>query len=243
MAERLGLAIRANLIARDAAGPSTQEIARLLADWFNSLTRRTVPWLRGRSRWQVICAEFFLDRLSATQVRSLWPLLARWETPADTLAAQGELREIAKWLERNGRAERILELARQVASSPEELDDDEAIHRIPGLNEALADLAVLAVPTGREDESEEPVLVSRGVLRVVARFTGEHVDRRNRLSDGRLATARMIGDGNNARDAHLGLVELAAAICRPSAPLCVECPLAEICYSSQADSQRQSFLF
>jgi DNA (cytosine-5)-methyltransferase 1 len=80
------------------------------------------------------------------------------------------------------------------------------------------------------------------VLRVVARFTGEQVDRRNRLTDGRLATARMIGDGSNARDAHLGLIELAAGICRP-APLCVECPLAQNCHSSQADAQRQTFLF
>ena len=106
------------------------------------------------------------------------------------------------------------------------------------MNEAVADLAVLAVVTGAEDESEEPVLVGRGVLRVVARFTGEHVDRRNRLTDGRLATARMIGDGSNARDAHLGLIELAASLCRPIAPLCTECPLTRICHGSQADAQR-----
>ena len=56
---------------------------------------------------------------------------------------------------------------------PQELDDDEAIGRISGVNEAIADLAVLAVATGAEDDSEEPVLAGRGVLRVVARFTGE----------------------------------------------------------------------
>jgi DNA (cytosine-5)-methyltransferase 1 len=239
MAESLGQAIRASLTDQDAPRPTTQELAGLLAGWFDSRERRAVPWLRARSRWQVICAELLLDRLSAPQIRSLWPLLARWETPADTLAAEQELREMAKWLERTERAERILELAGQLACSPERLDDDEAIHHIQGVYEALADLTVLAVSTGPEDESEEPVLVGRGVLRVVARFTGEQVDRRNKLTDGRLATARMIGDGTNARSAHLGLVELAAAICRPAAPLCVECPLAESCHSSRTDS----FLF
>ena len=124
-----------------------------------------------------------------------------------------------------------------------QLDDDDAIRRIPGVNEAVADLAVLAVATGLEDESEEPVLAGRGVLRVVARFTGEQVDRRNRLTDGRLGVARMIGDGNDARDAHLGLIELAAAACRPAEPACVECPLSELCCSSQADAQRESLLF
>jgi DNA (cytosine-5)-methyltransferase 1 len=53
----------------------------------------------------------------------------------------------------------------------------------------------------------------------------------------------MIGYGSDARDAHLGLVELAAAVCRPAAPACAECPLGGICRSSQADAQRESFLF
>jgi DNA (cytosine-5)-methyltransferase 1 len=243
MAERLAQAIRTSLASQQSAGPATQQIARLLAEWFSSLTRRTVPWLRARTRWQVICAEILLDRLAAPQVRSLWPLIARWETPADTLAAESELREIARWVDRKGRADRILDLAVLLASGPEPLDDDEAIRQVPGVNEALADLVVLAIATGTEEESEEPILVSRGVLRVVARFTGENVDRRNKLTDGRLATARMVGYGSDARDAHLGLVELAAGLCRPGVPSCAECPLAQICPSSKADEQRLARLF
>ena len=68
------------------------------------------------------------------------------------------------------------------------------------------------------------MLAGRGVLRVVARFTGEQVDRRNRLTDGRLGVARMIGNGSDAREAHLGLIELAAAVCRPAEPACVQVP-------------------
>ncbi len=241
--QRLGEAISASISAGTRSGSLTQDVAGLLADWFASLEQRAVPWLRARTRWQVITAEIVLDRLSAQQVRALWPLLARWGQPADTLAAAAEVREIARWLDRAARVERILKIAEQVTDAPGCLDDDDAVRRIPGVNEAVADLAVLAVVTGAEDESEEPVLVGRGVLRAVARFTGEHVDRRNRLTDGRLATARMIGDGSNARDAHLGLVELAASLCRPIAPLCTECPLAEICQGSQAGPQRLALLF
>ena len=53
----------------------------------------------------------------------------------------------------------------------------------------------------------------------------------------------MIGDGSDARDAHLGLIELAAAVCRPAAPACAECPLSGICCTAQAAAQRESFLF
>jgi DNA (cytosine-5)-methyltransferase 1 len=49
----------------------------------------------------------------------------------------------------------------------------------------------------------------------------------------------MIGDGSNARDAHLGLIELAASVCRPATPWCGECPLRGLCHRAQ----RESFLF
>ncbi len=100
------------------------------------------------------------------------------------------------------------------------------------MNEAVADLAVLTVAADPEEDSEEPVLAGRGVLRVVARFTGEQVDRRNRLTDGRVGVARMIGDGSNARNAHLGLIELAAALCRPATAACEGCPLGSQCSNS-----------
>jgi DNA (cytosine-5)-methyltransferase 1 len=142
----------------------------------------------------------------------------------------------------------VLELAKQLAGAPERLADDQEIRRALQGNEAVADLAVLAVPTvqptsavgdGNSEEAgqEEPVIGSRGVLRVAARFTGESVDRRNRMSDGRLAVARMIGYGIDARDAHLGLVELAAAVCRPDTPACERCPLETMCFTSRKQRQ------
>ena len=173
----------------------------------------------------------------------MWPLLARWENPAATLAAKDELIEIATWVGREKRAERILELAESLKDNAGELDEDEAIGRISGVNEALADLAILAVATGAEDDSEEPVLAGRGVLRVVARFTGNRVDRRNRMSEGRLGVARMIGNGRDARDAHLGLIELAANVCRPERPMCAECPLDAMCLESRTATEHQEILF
>ena len=44
--EQIGRAIRESLADPRPARPSTQEIAALLAGWFTSLPRRSVPWLR-----------------------------------------------------------------------------------------------------------------------------------------------------------------------------------------------------
>jgi DNA (cytosine-5)-methyltransferase 1 len=242
LAECVGLAVRENLDAGDKAGPSTHEIARLLAGWFESLDRRAVPWLRAKTRWQVILCEILLERLPLHQILPVWSVVAKWESPAGTLADEHELREIARvWVGRELRGERVLEIAALVAGTPEQLDDDDAIREIPGVNEAVANLAILAVPVGTADESEEPVLASRGILRVVARYADEEVDRKNRLTDGRLGVARMIGEGADARAAHLGLMELAASVCTPVSPACARCPLAESCY--YWEDKRSQMLF
>ena len=77
-----------------------------------------MPWLRASTRWQVVSAEVLLDRLSRQQVRSLWPLLARWENPGDTLDASDELLEMASWVDRKNRAERLLQDRRAARRVP-----------------------------------------------------------------------------------------------------------------------------
>ena len=236
LGEHLGQAIRASLQESRQAGPSSSDIGNDLAGWFRARDVLAVPWLRANTRWQVIAAEIFADRLIGQTLRSVWSLIKGWEKPGDTMAAAAGLLKIAELIQRTNRAERLLRIAAKIVDTPEALDSDREIHEYLAGNEAVADLAVLAVPAGiDDDDSEEPVLVARGVLRVAARFTGEPtLERRNRMSDGRLAVARMIGYGPNARDAQLALIELATAICRPEAPACSSCPLANTCVDRRA---------
>jgi DNA (cytosine-5)-methyltransferase 1 len=224
----LGRAVMTALDARRPAPYRTQDVAEALATWFDALENPALPWLRARTRWQVISAEMLLDRAAPDQVRFLWPLLARWEQPRDTVAGGDELIEMGSWIQREHRSRRLLELARSLAPCPERLDDD-GIGSLQGVEASVRDLAVLAVATRGEDDAEEPVLVTKGIPRVAARFTGEHPERSNRMTAGRLAVARMIGDGANARRAHLGLVELAVSVCRPAEPACPRCPLNTVC--------------
>jgi DNA (cytosine-5)-methyltransferase 1 len=236
LGEHLGRAVRASVDEPRQAGLSSRDIGNVLADWFRGRDMLAVPWLQASARWQVIAAEIFADRLTGQTLRQMWSLIKGWEKPGDTVAAAGGLLKIAELIQRTNRAERLLQIATEIAETPEVLDSDRAIHAALAGNEAVADLAVLAVPAGiDDDDSEEPVLVGRGVLRVAARFAGEPtLERRNRMSDGRLAVARMIGYGPDARDAQLGLVELATAICRPEAPACSSCPLAGTCVDRRA---------
>lgn len=241
--EQLGVAIRGSLDEPYPAGPSSLDTGDVLAAWFRAQPDLAIPWLRASTRWQVISAEILLERLGGQHLQWIWPLVERWKIPADTLAAPDELAEIARWVDRGSRAKRLLELAERLADVPQELENDRTIRTALGGAEAVAELAVLAVPSGiDDDDSEEPVLAGRGVLRIASRFAGqESLERKNRMTDGRLAVARMIGYGDNARAAQLGLIELAAAVCRPEVRICDVCPLAETCASSPA--QRRPILF
>lgn len=234
LGEQLGIAIQNSLDDPQLVSQSSIETGKALAQWFKGRLNMAVPWLRAATRWQVISGEILLERLSGQQLRSVWPLVERWSKPADTLGAREELAEVARWLGRANRAERLLEISERIAPAPHELDSDKTIRNVLRGGEAVAELAVLAVPaTADDDDAEEPVLASRGVLRVASRFFGEDtLERKNRMTDGRLAVARMIGYGESARDAHLGLIELAAAVCRPETQVCSACPLATICASS-----------
>jgi DNA (cytosine-5)-methyltransferase 1 len=237
----IGRAVLESLDAADDAGISTRKTAELVSKWFrNNGNGIALPWLRVSSRWEFVAAETLLDRATPSVVRRIWPLLRTMSVTAVDDPRQPELRAVvvgmAKTIGRVGRAETLMAIADQLRDTPGLLDGSfDQIRKVAGLSDAVSDLAVLAVPmpacsnSVEEDASEEPVLVTKGVLRVARRFQANTADRKNRLTDGRLAVARMIGFGGQARDAHLGLIELANSLCRPERPICSQCPLATHC--------------
>lgn len=240
----LGTAVTNDLLKPVKALFDSRTIASRLSAWWDARSTLRLPWLRAEKRWQVVAAEILLDRSESDQVRLLWPLVQMASSPEATAEQDEGLRQIGTLIRREKRVLQLLELADWLAERPGMLDEPEINHsQIPHLSEAVADLATLVAPGEAEDASTEPVLVTKGVLRVASRFWGEPVDRRNRMTDGRLAVARMIAGGSSARAAHLALIELANTLCRPSAPLCFECPLSDLCVESQAGTQMAEALF
>jgi DNA (cytosine-5)-methyltransferase 1 len=240
----LGQAITAALTEPTKARCDSRAIATSLSDWWQNRTALRVPWLRAKTRWQVVAAEILLDRAEAEQVRLIWPVFVMYETPEVAVEQDEGLRQLGMAIGREKRVVQLLELADWLTEHPGSLDEAQLDHaKMPALTEAVADVATLVVPTAEEEVADEPVLVTKGVLRVASRFWAQPVDRRNRLTDGRLAVARMIGGGTSARMAHLALIELANSLCRPTDPLCFECPLSQTCQSSQASTQRADALF
>jgi DNA (cytosine-5)-methyltransferase 1 len=235
MAQHVGSALGRALDADALDMPSTQEIAKVLDEWWATRTSPSLPWLRPETRWQVLLGELLLDRLPADQVHAVWPALATFTEPQDVLQRESDFREVASWIDRSDRADRIINVARVCVENPDPLRSgicETAV--VPGVGEAITDLAVLAVPCS--DDAEEPVLVTKGILRVARAYFGDAqlLDRQNRLTDGRLAVARLIGGAETARGAHLALLDIAASCCTAASPDCAACPLRASCATAGA---------
>jgi DNA (cytosine-5)-methyltransferase 1 len=228
LGRRLGEAMLACSGAGRRQEVSTTLVSGELAAWYHDHGAVRVPWLRSETRWGVVQSELLWSRLSEELVTQAWASVRKLDTPDRTLEALRVLRALARRMGRESRCDQVEEAANWFRSHPTHLATTSTaadLARAPHVTAAIADLAVRVVP----GETEDPVLAGYGVLRVAARFQGLVVDRQNRLSDGRLAIARMIGGHDRSHEAHLGLIELANGPCGPHAPDCGRCPLAPWC--------------
>ena len=236
----VGEAIQASLTAGGKIALSTRETSAKLARWFNKQSSiQSMPWLNCNDRWKFVLGELLLDRATPTVISAVWPVIesqpmhSSRSLPASSFVDL--LEELLSGIVRVQRVSMVRELLVQMNAAPNALWKP-TIDRadLPTIPAATADLLELAVPlTVSHEESEEPVLITKGVLRIASRFLGNDADKRNVQTDGRIAVAAMVGFGEESRDAHMALIALAAEACladRP--PLCGQCPLATWCVSA-----------
>jgi DNA (cytosine-5)-methyltransferase 1 len=179
-------------------------------------------------------------------MRHAWRALSQWRTAAEVVDHAEDLRDLGQALRREDRADRLLDLATVAASYDQDLGDEDLAQLFAArlISQSQADIAALVVPTGGDDASEEPVIITKGTLRAVARLHGdEALEHKNRLTDGRLAVARVIGYGRDSRRAHLALMELSNRICLPEPDQeCTICPVEAFCASSRKSEQANQML-
>ena len=80
------------------------------------------------------------------------------------------------------------------------------------------------------------LLRSQGVLRVAARVAGSKSDEKNRLTEGRIDLARLVGGDDAAALRMAALSLIGTTVCTAERSDCVHCPLAAWCYTAQNES-------
>lgn len=254
---RLGAAIgEAALHALQRGSKKTvqaREISMVLANWYRDLPEDALlqPWLRTGDRWKILICEIFLERASREELRMIWPLIKDLPGPVPGQPVPEEtlkvLRSVFTGRRFEKRITRLEKLVEEIRQDPDALWQPRiSREQLPSVNPALIDVLELSAPTadGDGNRSEEPVIVAKGVLRITTRFQGMDTETRNKLSEGRLSIARMLGMNEHARAAHLALFELSRTVCTIESPACHVCPLKRKCQRfglPEDDGQKELF--
>ena len=84
------------------------------------------------------------------------------------------------------------------------------------------------------------LLATQPTLRVAARVAGSDSHKVNRMSNGRVDLARLVGVGDDAPLRAAALRLIGNTICLPIGPECIRCPLRENCLSSSRQDMTQT---
>lgn len=202
-----------------------------LISWW-SLHGRDFPWRRTRDPYRVLIAEVLLHRTRASQVAPLYLEFTRrfhcWQDVAS--ASLPDLRHLLKPLGLNWRVELLHHMAKDIVGrfqgrTPRAREELESL---PGVGHYKA-TAVRCFAYGEPD-----VLLDTNTVRVLSRLRGlKQTDASRRSQLYRQEMARLL-DRGRAREFNLGLLDLAALLCRPSNPDCWACPVRNHCVYGQS---------
>ena len=192
------------------------EIRRKLLGWY-ARRQRDLPWRRDRDPYRVWIAEIMLQQ---TRVAAVIPYYSKFlnlfPTVGDLARARPQ-KVLRAWagLGYYARARNLHSAARRISAAGHFPSSYEEWLALPGVGKYTA-AAIASITLG-----EARTVVDGNVRRVVSRVFA--------ASDGYESKAAELLDRRRPGDFNQAMMELGATICRPSAPLCPQCPLAASC--------------
>jgi A/G-specific adenine glycosylase len=212
---------KSRLIAGLLSKSQQRRFSRSLLNWYDA-HRRHLPWRASPDPYRVWLSEIMLQQTRVAAVIEHYHEFLRRFPTIEKLAAAREASVLAGW---SGlgyyRRARMLHAAAKVVvhehggKFPE---TEVGLRALPGIGRYTA-AAIASIAFG------EPVAVVDGnVERVLQRLDGK------RLADEELwRTANHLLDAKRPGDFNQAMMELGATVCTPKAPLCLTCPVLELC--------------
>lgn len=190
---------------------------------------RALPWRAppGAARmdpYRVWLSEVMLQQTTvATATPRFSRFIERWPT-VGALATADDAEVLHEWagLGYYARARNLIACAREIVARGGFPDDEVGLRILPGVG-AYTAAAIAAIAFGRR-----AVVIDTNVERVIARLNA--IDRPIAAAKVDIrALADRITPKDDAGDFAQAMMDLGATICRPIAPLCLECPLRPSC--------------
>ena len=217
---------------RQALGQNV--LHRPVLEWYAGHAR-DLPWRRPEATpWAVMVSEFMLQQTPVARVLPVFESwMSVWPTPG-ALAAAPSGEAVRAWgrLGYPRRALRLHEAARAIADrhGGEVPGTEKELRALPGIG-AYTAAAVACFAYGRLT-----VVVDTNVRRVLVRTLLGEAQAAPALTrtERDLAVAALPEDGNDAVVWNVAAMELGALVCTARAPMCDECPVADLCAWNRA---------
>ncbi len=207
--------------------PRDTKITKNLLGWYRR-SRRDLPWRHTADPYRIWVSEVMLQQ---TQVATVIPYYERFlrRFPDVGALARAPLDDAIKLWEGLGYYARVRNLHAAAKIVVDRLGgvvppDPKTFRELPGVGEYIV-AAVTSIAFGAP-----LVVVDGNVKRLIARLfaVSDSVDRPTGTRAVRDHAARLL-DARHPGDFNQALMELGALVCRPAAPACDACPLAESC--------------
>lgn len=218
-------------ISQGATAPTPRSLRRAslrtsLLNWAEE-DKRLHPWRYPADAWSVLVGIFLEPRMSSTGPgpveflkvigRPSLATPARFEKVKRLEWGRGQLRNMS----------RLEGLAGALTNRGASTEDLTRVLRLsPDEEMRFRSLAL----------EEDRLIVNQAVLRVLARVEGTAIDRRNKLTDGRMLIGEVAGTRPAAQVINAALFSLGKTTCTAGTPACSTCPLRSLCHRFQETS-------
>jgi len=220
------------MAARHRVKPS---LSQLLLRWYRR-GHRDLPWRRTSDPYRIWVSEIMLQQTRAQAVIPYYEeFLARFPS-VETLAGAPEEAVLAAWsgLGYYSRARNLRRAGLEIAARGGFPRDYGGLRALPGIGDYTA-AAIASIAFGLPH-----AVLDGNVLRVVARVEDDGSDISERRTRERFrAVAQSWLDARRPGEFNQALMELGATVCLPRNPLCLVCPLAELCRARQEGTAGQ----
>mgnify|MGYP000311814220 CR=1 FL=1 len=209
--------------------PSKDELTYLrrnIFHWFEE-NGRVFPWRKSEDPFKVLIAEMMLQRTKAKQAKEVYlDFFDKYQSPEDVAKANKEdIKRILKPLGLDWRVEKIIRVCNVLVEDFEgEIPKTrENLEELPGVAQYISGMVSSLAYHKKE------WVIDSNVVRVFKRFFALNTKEEARRDPILRWTAGTYIKTTKPKEANLGLVDFGAKVCRPSSPLCNECPLAKKC--------------
>ena len=200
-----------------------KKFQRSLLRWYDT-NKRNLPWRRESDPYRIWISEIMLQQTRVNAVLEHYRLFLKRFPKVENLASARESSVLAAWsgLGYYRRARMMHAAAKKVVKElGGKFPTTEAgLRELPGIGRYTA-AAIASIAFG-----EQTAVVDGNVERVLQRLSGKTI-----AAEQIWATANDVLDPKRPGDFNQAMMELGATVCMPRGPLCMLCPVIELCHA------------